>query len=154
VFDSPSATFDSEKHSILFQFNQGIKLREQIPNIEVNIIGVADATCAILQVTDVSSGSINHQLTAGRNLKIRGTKIKIVGSNPFNGIYFINTVSRERTKVEIDDIAVNKPSELIFITPALPKGNYRLEIATQYTSNSTPLKAPRVVSFDKIFSID
>lgn len=74
VFDSPSETFNSEKHSILFQFNQGEKLRAEIPNIEINILGVADASSAILQVTDVKSGNINDLLTPGRNLKISGTK--------------------------------------------------------------------------------
>jgi hypothetical protein len=81
VFDSPSETFNSEKHSILFQFNQGEKLRAEIPNIEINILGVADASSAILQVTDVKSGNINDLLTPGRNLKISGTKIKVGGDN-------------------------------------------------------------------------
>jgi hypothetical protein len=63
--------------AFLFQFNQGEKLRAEIPNIEINILGVADASSAILQVTDVKSGTINDLLTPGRNLKISGNKIKL-----------------------------------------------------------------------------
>jgi len=152
VFDSPSETFNSEKHSILFQFNQGEKLRAEIPNIEINILGVADASSAILQVTDVKSGSINDLLTPGRNLKISGTKIKVGGDNPGNGIYFVSTDTNTRTKVEESDVVVNNPSELIVIIPTLPAGTYKLEIVTQQ-SGSTLLKEPRTAAFEKVLTV-
>lgn len=152
VFDSPSETFNSEKHSILFQFNQGEKLRAEIPNIEINILGVADASSAILQVTDVKSGSINDLLTPGRNLKISGTKIKVGGDNPGNGIYFVSTDTNTRTKVEESDVVVNNPSELIVIIPTLPAGTYKLEIVTQQ-SGSTSLKEPRTAAFEKVLTV-
>lgn len=153
VFGSPEENFDSEKHSLLFQLNQGEKLRAEIANIEVNILGIAGATCTISQVTDVNSGSINHHLTPNRNLKIRGTKIKVVGNHPANGIFFVNNTTNERTPVNLNDIAINKPSELIIIIPDLPTGTYQLQVATQYTSNSILLKEPRVVAFDKILEV-
>lgn len=152
VFDSPSETFNSEKHSILFQFNQGEKLRAEIPNIEINILGVADASSAILQVTDVKSGNINDLLTPGRNLKISGTKIKVGGDNPENGIYFVSTDTNTRTKVEETDVVVNNPSELIGIIPTLPAGTYKLEIVTQQ-SGSTLLKEPRTAAFEKVLTV-
>ena len=89
VFDSPTETFNATKHTILFQFNQGEKLRAEIPTIEVDILGIADASAAILQVTDVKSGSVNDLLTPNRNLKIAGNKIKIAGENTANGVYFV-----------------------------------------------------------------
>lgn len=152
VFDSPSETFNSEKHSILFQFNQGEKLRAEIPNIEINILGVADASSAILQVTDVKSGNINDLLTPGRNLKISGTKIKVGGDNPENGIYFVSTDTNTRTKVEETDVVVNNPSELIVIIPTLPAGTYKLEIVTQQ-SGSTLLKEPRTAAFEEVLTV-
>lgn len=152
VFDSPSETFNSEKHSILFQFNQGEKLRAEIPKIEINILGVADASSAILQVTDVKSGNINDLLTPGRNLKISGTKIKVGGDNPENGIYFVSTDTNTRTKVEETDVVVNNPSELIVIIPTLPAGTYKLEIVTQQ-SGSTLLKEPRTAAFEKVLTV-
>lgn len=152
VFDSPSETFNSEKHSILFQFNQGEKLRAEIPNIEINILGVADASSAILQVTDVKSGNINDLLTPGRNLKISGTKIKVGGDNPENGIYFVSTDTNTRTKVEETDVVVNNPPELIVIIPTLPAGTYKLEIVTQQ-SGSTLLKEPRTAAFEKVLTV-
>lgn len=153
VFDSAMETFDSEKHSILFRFNQGEKLRAEIPNIEVNIIGVADASSAILQVTDVKSGTVNDIITPGKNLKISGTKIKIFGDDPANGIYFIETSTEARTLVEADDIVTNNPSELIIVIPALAAGSYTLELVTQYTGGATQLKEPRTAEFDKQLTV-
>ncbi|GGG64556.1 DNA-binding domain-containing protein [Epilithonimonas arachidiradicis] len=153
VFTSPTETFDNKRHSILFQFNQGEKLRVQIQNIEVDILGMADATCSISQITDINSGSINHLLTPNRNLKIQGTKIKIVGDNPANGISFVNVATNERTKASTNDIAVNKPSELIIITPELASGMYQLQVTTQYTANSILLKSPRTIIFNKYLTV-
>jgi len=152
VFDSPTETFNNQKHSILFQFNQGEKLRAEIPNIEINILGVADASSAILQVKDVKSGTVNDILTPGRNLKIAGSKIKVAGDNPANGIYFVNTATEARTQVEADEIVVNNPSELIVVIPNLSAGAYRLEVVTQYAAGSL-LKEPRTAAFDKALNV-
>lgn len=153
VFDSPTETFNGTKHSILFQFNQGEKLRAEIPNIEINILGVADASSAILQVTDVKSGTVNDILTPGRNLKIAGSKIKVAGDNSLNGIYFINAATQARIMVEESDVVVNNPSELIVIIPDLSAGTYKLEVVTQFTSNSIFLKEPRTAAFEKILTV-
>jgi len=153
VFDSPKETFNPEKHSILFQFNQGEKLRAEIPNIEVNILGVADAQAEILQVTDVKSGSVNDLLTPGRNLKITGNKIKIAGTDAANGIFFVDTTTQTRTAIEPDDLVTNNPSELIIIVPPLPAGKYTLEVVTQYAGGMILLKEPRTAVFDKALTV-
>ncbi|WEK70473.1 MAG: DNA-binding domain-containing protein [Candidatus Chryseobacterium colombiense] len=154
VFDSPSETFNSQKHSILFQFNQGEKLRAEIPNIEINILGVAEVSGVILQVTDVKSGTVNDLLTPGRNLKISGNKIKIAGGNPANGIFFVNTSTSVRTQVETSEIVTNNPSELIVIIPDLPVGTYTLEVVTQYAAGSTLLKEPRIAELEKVLTVE
>lgn len=153
VFNSPAETFNSEKHSILFQFNQGEKLRAEISNIEISILGVADSSSAILQVTDVKSGTVNDILTPGRNLKISGSKIKVAGDSTANGIYFVNTATNDRNAVDISDWVVNNPSEIIVVVPDLPTGTYQLEVITQFTSNSVFLKEPRTAVFDKILNV-
>jgi hypothetical protein len=153
VFDSPTESFNTAKHNILFQFNQGEKLRAEIPNIEVNILGVADASAMILQVTDVKSGSVNDLLTPDKNLKISGNKIRVAGDNPANGIFFVDTATQSRTAVEASDIVVNNPSEVIVIIPSLKAGTYTLEIVTQYTSGNNLLKEPRTAAFEKTLTV-
>lgn len=153
VFDSPAETFNTDKHTILFQFNQGEKLRAEIPNIEVQILGVADASAAIVQVTDVKSSSVNDLLTPNRNLKISGNKIKVAGDDKANGVFFVETTTNTRTAVEPSDIVTNNPSEVIIVIPTLAKGKYTIEIVTQFAGSSILLKEPRTAEFDKILSV-
>jgi Domain of unknown function (DUF4469) with IG-like fold/DNA-binding domain len=152
VFDSPSETFNKDKHSIIFQFNQGEKLRAEIPNIEVNILGIAEASAVILQVTDVKSGSVNDLLTPGRNLKIVGSKIKVTGDDASVGVYFVDATTQERTKVEQSDIVTNNPSEVMVVIPELAAGIYTIEVLTQY-SGSQSLKEPRTATLDKQLTV-
>ncbi|WP_449386898.1 DNA-binding domain-containing protein [Chryseobacterium lineare] len=153
VFDSPSETFNKDKHSIIFQFNQGEKLRAEIPNIEVNILGVAESSAVILQVTDVKSGSVNDLLTPGRNLKIVGSKIKVAGDDPSVGVFFADTTTQARTKVDPSDIVTNNPSEVMVIIPALPAGTYTIEVLTQYSGSQT-LKEARTATLDKQLTVE
>jgi hypothetical protein len=151
VFSSPRETFNSGKHTILFDFRQGRLLRKELETVTVEILGLADTSLNIMQVTDVKTGSVNDLLTPGRNLKISGYKLKIAGNNPNNGIYFVNDAA-ERIKVDVSDMAVNNPSELIIIIPELKEGTYQLEVTTQYGKN-TALKEPRTAVFDKILTV-
>ncbi|WP_042720431.1 DNA-binding domain-containing protein [Flavobacterium sp. B17] len=153
VFDSPSETFNKDKHSIIFQFNQGEKLRAEISNIEVEILGVAEASSVILQVTDVKSGSVNDLITPGRNLKIAGSKIKVAGNDPFIGVFFVNVSTNLRTMVEESDIVTNNPSEVMVVIPALPAGTYQLEVVTQFADSSI-LKQPRTALLDKPLTVE
>jgi hypothetical protein len=151
VFSNPQETFNAEKHVLLFQFNQGDTLREELSSVEVEILGVADTALSISQVTDVRTGSVNNQLTPTRNLKINGSKIKVMGEHADNGVYFVNQTSGESTKVDQADIVVNNPSELIVIIPELATGTYKLQVTTQFSASSL-LKDPRTVIFDKVLT--
>ncbi|MDR2145888.1 MAG: DUF4469 domain-containing protein [Tannerella sp.] len=150
VFNSPDETFDKTKHALSFDFTQGSLLRKELEAVTVEILGVADAALSIAQVTNVKTGSVNDLLTPNRNLKITGSKLKIAGDNPANGVYFSNAAGR--IKVDPTDIVTNNPSELIIVIPVLAAGTYKVEITTQYAISKL-LKDPRTVSFDKILTV-
>ena len=154
VFDSPTENFNPQKHSILFQFNQGELLRNELSTITVEILGVAESGAFIGQVLDVKSGSVNDLLTPNRNLKIGGSKIKIAGDGTNEtGVYFVNQSTQARTKVDESDIVTNNPSELIVVIPELTAGTYKLEVVTQYSVGHL-LKEPRVLLLDKILTVN
>ena len=153
VFNSPTENFDPNKHSILFQFNQGEMLRNELSGIKVEILGTAESGAFIGQVLDIKSGSVNDLLTIDRNLKISGAKLKIAGDNPETGIYFVNQATQQRIKVEESDIVNNNPSEIMIITPALKPGSYKLEISTQHSGSVKLLKEPRIMLFDKVLTV-
>lgn len=149
VFNSSTEKFTPGKHSVLFQFTQGDKLRKQLSDVEVEILGVADSSLSIFQVTDVKSGTLNDKLTPNRSLKIKGYKLKLAGDNANVGVYFVNQTTGERTQVESSEIVTNNPSELIVTIPELAAGTYTVEVSTQFSGNSVLLKEPRTTAFDK-----
>lgn len=152
VFNSSKETFNPEKHTILFQFNQGELLRKELGNVSVVIDKVGEAMLVIEEVYDSKSGTVNDLLTPNRNLKIRGSKLKIVGENPDNGVYFINTADNTRTKVDPTDIVTNNPAELMIVVPELKAGTYKVEVVTQY-GGTTLLKDPRTCRFERILTV-
>ncbi len=152
VFNSPGETFNPQKHSILFQFNQGELLRKELANITVEITGVSDASLTVNEVIDVKTGSVNDVITPNRNLKIKGYKVKIAGDNPANGVSFVNLADNARTKVDTSEFVTNNPSELIILTPALTAGTYQVEVTTQFAGGMF-LKEPRVFLFEKVLTV-
>ena len=154
VFDSSVEKFNPEKHSILFQFNQGELLRKELSTVKVNILGVAESGALIAQVTDVKSGTVNDLLTPNRNLKISGSKLKVAGEAPHEtGVYFVDQATQVRTKVDESDIVTNNPGEVIVVIPALAAGSYQVEIVTQYSGSAKLLKEPRVIRLDKPLTV-
>jgi hypothetical protein len=152
VFSSATEPYDPKKHSLLFQFGQGEKLRAEIPGIEISILGIAQSDAIILEVKDVKSGAVNDLLTPGKNLRIKGSKIKIAGTHASVGLFFVETSTGMRLPVDPSDMVLNNPSELIVMIPALPAGNYRIEVVTQY-AGGVLLKEPRTASLDKILTV-
>lgn len=152
VFNSPTETFNNNKHSIVFQFNQGDSLRSELPFIEVDILGVADTSISILQITDVKTGSVNDKLTPNRNIKIKGYKLKLAGDNAKVGVYFVNQTTDERTKVDSTEMVSNNPSELVIVVPELAAGIYKVEVTSQF-SGAALLKEPKTATFDKILTV-
>ena len=152
IFHDPAEAFDPKKHKLLFRFNQGKSLRKKLSTIEVDILGIADSTICIEQITDLKSGSINELITPLNNLRINGRKLKVIGDHPDVGVYLFNQETGVDTKIDLSDIATNYPSELIVMVPALETGNYLLRITTQYVKGKI-LKEPRTDTFSQILHV-
>ena len=143
VFLNPNETFDPQRHTLQFQFTQGELMRREIEDVEVKIMGVAETGLYIGQVEDMKSRTVNEVLTPGFNLRVTGTKLRVVGDKPGVGIFFRETATNTATKVDEGDIVINNPSELMIIIPALPAGTYQLEVTTQYSMGKQWLKEQR-----------
>ena len=153
VFNSPMEKFNQEKHRLLIQYTQGEITRRGLSDVEVDVLGVATNGSYIAQVTDIRSGTVNELLTPGRNLRIAGNKIKIAGDEYVLGVYFVNTTSEARTRVDEIDIVTNNPSEVLVVIPNLPAGNYRLEIMTRFSTGNL-LKTINTIVFDKVLVVE
>lgn len=153
VFLNPNETFDPQRHTLQFQFTQGELMRREIEDVEVKIMGVAETGLYIGQVEDMKSRTVNEVLTPGFNLRVTGTKLRVVGDKPGVGIFFRETATNTATKVDEGDIVINNPSELMIIIPALPAGTYQLEITTQFSMGKQWLKEPRTSVFEKTLTV-
>ena len=153
VFLNPNETFDPQRHTLQFQFTQGELMRREIEDVEVKIMGVAETGLYIGQVEDMKSRTVNEVLTPGFNLRVTGTKLRVVGDKPGVGIFFHETATNTATKVDEGDIVVNNPSELMIIIPALPAGTYQLEITTKYSTGNKLLKEVRSAVFDRPLTV-
>ncbi|KKY62120.1 DNA-binding domain-containing protein [Tannerella forsythia] len=153
VFLNPNETFDPQRHTLQFQFTQGELMRREIEDVEVKIMGVAETGLYIGQVEDMKSRTVNEVLTPGFNLRVTGTKLRVVGDKPGVGIFFRETATNTATKVDEGDIVVNNPSELMIIIPALPAGTYQLEVTTQYSTGNKLLKEVRSAVFDRPLTV-
>jgi hypothetical protein len=148
IFKGIKDRFDTMRHSVYFLFTQGEILRREASEVEVEITGVGETGILIVAVVDVKTGSVNDQITPDRNLRIKGSKLKLAGDNPNVGVYFVNETTGEIIKVEDDEIVDNKPSELMVVVPRLASGLYNVKVVTQFT-NSVLLKEPRTTTFEK-----
>jgi hypothetical protein len=152
VYVGVTDSYDHSRHNVKVNLHTGTALRDAATRIKPKKVSGGIATIAIIAVTDVKTGSINHLITPGRNLRITGQKLKQAGEQA--GVYFINQAYSSRTQVDPSDIALNHPGELLIVTPGLPSGTYKLEVVTQYCGTGKLLKTPHSVVFDKILTVE
>jgi hypothetical protein len=108
----------------------------------------------INSVVDVVTGQVNNKLSSGGPITVSGSKIKIAGDNPANGVSLTNQGTGEVMTVPANTIAVNEPSKVIFVAPhSLEPGDYKLSITTQFSSAAQALKEPRSYTFDYLLNV-
>ena len=99
-------------------------------------------------VTDTYTGEANGYISAGEDILIEGTKIKVAGDDPSCGVYFINRDDDTSYKVE-RRLTQNDPSRIIARVPAeLAPGAYTLRIITQFSNSTQLLKEPRTLEYE------
>ena len=79
------------------------------------------------------------------NYRLQGKNIKVTGTDAAVGIVLIDEKGTE-TKLPMDMIAVNNPSEVLVLLPADLKDEvYELRLTTQFSTGNKLLKVPRTV---------
>jgi len=152
-FKNKYDTFDVKKHRVTYKFSQGALLRKRTANMEAEIFHGTSVNFGFIRVRDVYSGSLNNVITPGKNLKIEGQKIKLSGTHPDVGVYFISETTGERTKVPQVDVITNQNKNLLIFIPDLQPDSYRLEHITQYAGKGTLLNVPRSTLLDRTLKV-
>jgi hypothetical protein len=105
-------------------------------------------------VHDVLTDTTNSKVTRSGTVKLSGHNIKIAGENPTVGVEFLSQEDPEAIyRVTPKNLLINKPSELMFIAPAMvPDEQVVVRVTTQFAGNKN-LKAPRSYTFDRVLTV-
>lgn len=128
----------SENGNFYIKFTPTELANNALASLTVDKIVFADGSPEITTITDLSTGIMDEELTAGKPCRIKGGKLKIGGDE--SGIWFAQVDSNGKTsdesswiKVEESALFRNKPTELNFFIPeALPEDNYKIILRTAY----------------------
>jgi hypothetical protein len=154
AFIGDHAKWDPAVHSLRVNVTPSIDVRTAVKNTHVHMLGMAQSGLVINSVFDVASGEENTRLTPGGGVNLTGSKIRIAGDKPANGIALINQATDVRNPVPAANILRNDPSAVSFIVPAgLPAGDYKLSLTTQYSNAGSTLKDPRTYLFDYVLVV-
>jgi len=129
VFNSPEDRFDPLRHQVRVRINPGKRLKEMEPEIVVNKIPAQKRKPVLLNYIDVKTGRTNEEITPGQAANITGDLLKFNEQDPEQGVFFINTLTREVFKLP-GNLMQNRAKELIFMNPELPSGEYTVEVRT------------------------
>jgi hypothetical protein len=106
---------------------------------------------AIERVFDVWTGSVDDRIKIGRNIRIEGKGLTLVGIG--SGVEFVPTTGGVPIKATIDQMAVNTPSLLVFEVPStLTPGTYRIDVLSMYNYSGEPFNTLHTIPYDVILT--
>ena len=141
-----NGVWNPDTNSIYILMQQDKALRDAIAQTSVKILGEKGSTAYIISSQDTATRATNGSATPGRTFSLKGKNIKVVGTDEAVGVYLLSS-GGDKTKLDMDRIVTNNPSEVIVLLPAdLEEGNYELQIVTQCSGCSRLLRTPRTVT--------
>jgi hypothetical protein len=127
VFEGPDDTFDPSRHRIDVAANVGSRVRRTVrSNASVQKQETVKPAPNPVEFFDVASGSPNDTATPGNIGQLTGNRLGFLAGGDGEGVFFVPTDGGESVRVE--SIQRNKPSQIVFLVPPLPPGDYRLEV--------------------------
>jgi hypothetical protein len=149
VFEGPLDAFDGNRHKLNINLTKGVLLRDAEKNVKFEKTNIAAPQPQIQEVKDSVSGTVNEKLTASGVVEVRGYNLRLDGDSSACGLWF---VADSGSEVKASVIIENKPSRIIAMIPALPAGQYRVKVVTQYTGGNL-LKTPKTFVYPKALTV-
>lgn len=145
IFVGPKAEFDPTKNSVTLRCIPRTEFKKDLEKIGVIITTSEELLPTITTVTDVTTGSVNSELTPGGGLNGTGSRVRIAGTEGNTvGFIFVSADNETETPVPATSLLRNDPSNFSFVIPQLANGTYYLDIVTQSSGNNQfLLKEPR-----------
>jgi hypothetical protein len=146
-FPDADAIYNPERNTLFYNVWAGPDVAAAAKEAHTQKVPGPNAAPLILHVYDQASGTTDEKITVGGNVRITGKRLKVVGTDPTVGI-LIERKGGTYMTVDINQVIVNRPGELVFRVPELISGSYIIRIRTQYGSGRL-LKMPHTGLSDK-----
>ena len=129
-FDGTEDSFDKARHEVLPRIIPASRLRkalrdhsEVVKQRRIPRRPYAD------KFVDVNTGVVDSVVTPGGGARLLGAVLKFDPADPAQGVFFIAADNSE-TRAEV--VIRNMPGELSLLNPALPAGEYRLQVRAAF----------------------
>lgn len=156
VFIGKDGVYDPDVNSCVVNISPSKEMREEVAKVKPQFTGyVLDLGGArIALVKDTTTGKTDGTITPGGIVEVTGTKIKCVNSDGsgLGKIAFVNVETGDEAAT-VDSLAINNPSRLMFIVPALEEGSYTLRIETYFTTATQLLTSVRVIEYNQLLTV-
>lgn len=145
VFYADDETLTPGKHVLNVNAYPGEVIVEAAKKIKLKRVDDREYSPEPRKLTDVSSNTFNEALTPGNMACLKGKNLSFNTEDAEEGIFLVND---RGIATRVEQIARNKPSEVVFLVPQrLAKGSYALEVRNRSYKEIVPgrLKHPLTV---------
>ncbi len=149
-FNDVRDSFDPSRHKLNYNLRFGKTVRDAMRKTKATKVATPETGPIISMIRDSVSGQADGTLTSGGSLEIFGSRLKVIPDMEGNGAFFIGADGTEYPVVTLVD---NKPSRLIVLIPTLPAGDYILEVRTNFSGSSVPVKQIKIVRYAKTLAV-
>jgi hypothetical protein len=143
----PDDMFNHLLHKALVNMLPGKEIAEAGKNPAAHKVPFNEGP-AIVSVTDLLDDKQNSTIRKGHLIRIVGRGIKLVGEGAY--VDFVNALGGTYDRIYVNNIPVNKPSEVMLTVPlGLTLNKCRIRVATAFSAgNNKPLKTLREATFN------
>lgn len=134
IFTGPADSFDTNRHYIRYNLNPGTVIRDAAKEIKTEKTNPVDKLPYIEQYVDVASQTSGDTLTPGGIGELNGSRLNFDATDAEQGVWFTAT---NGTETKVAAIAMNKPSKLIFMVPALAAGEYQVVVRVKFKGSKS-----------------
>jgi len=125
TFTDEADSYDPERHQLLVRLTPGPALAEALGKVDVERFVPDPAAPNPLTYVDTATDERNGVVSPGKMGRLIGRRLQFDPADPAQGLFF-RAADGSATRVE--DVGWNKDRHLLFIVPALPAGDYGMEV--------------------------
>jgi len=129
IFNDKKDTFDANRHKISIRTSSGLRLKELPSKIKLEKVDIPQYNPVPQIFINASNSEINSSATSGGIAVLKGDRMKFDSSDSALGIFFA-PVKNPANEIRVNLYSGIKPSEIHFLIPELPSGDYIIVVKT------------------------